>query len=107
MNLKISSERDGDTLTMTVEGELTRDSIDSFKSAATTGLTPGDQLAVVCRDLSYVDSAGLGAFIFVRKAVLDQGGRFYLTSVGGWLQKFLEMTGLEQTLTAANRDATS
>ena len=60
-------------------------------------------VAVHCQKLSYIDSAGLGSFIYLRRTLQDGGHQFYLTAIGGWLKKFLQVTGLETTLTATSR----
>ena len=89
MNLEMSTQTDGDTLIVTLTGELTRANIDAFKATALEHFENDNyHVAVQCENLSYIDSAGLGAFIYVRKIVIDRDRQFYLTAVNGWLKSW-------------------
>ncbi|MCI0652189.1 MAG: STAS domain-containing protein [Planctomycetes bacterium] len=82
-------------------GELTQSDAARFKSwvVETVGKTAA-AVALDCEGLTYLDSSGLGALVFVRKKIIDLGGVLYLTKTGGWLKKFLEVTGLEEAFRA-------
>ena len=100
MKLNMNSTREGETLAIVLEGELTLTESPSFKSWVTRELDSAEsprEVAVDCDQIEYIDSTGLGALIFLRKAVLDRGGKLRLTRVSGWLRKFLQVTGLERT----------
>ena len=97
MNLQMRSETQGNTLVISLEGELTLTQSPALRTWITEQLENGPgNVDVNCRQLSYVDSTGLGALIFLRKAVLDQSGSLRLIQVSGWLRKFLQVTGLEE-----------
>lgn len=102
MSLSMNAEVQASTLRLILEGELTRVDTAPFKEWATQQIeehTP-ERVEVVCRDLNYLDSAGLGSLIYVRKIVGDQQVPFLLVEVGGWLKKFLQVTGLEKAFTS-------
>ncbi|MEM7261119.1 MAG: STAS domain-containing protein [Planctomycetota bacterium] len=86
-------------LTLHLIGELTGPETGEFKSWVTECL--GERSASVvqinCHRLHFIDSSGLGSLIFARKQVLDAGGELRLVEVSGWLRKFLQVTGLEET----------
>lgn len=97
MDIEWRSMVQGDTTVILVAGELTRESCPEFRTWASDAVRAASNVEMNCRDLTYLDSAGLGSFILLRKLVLQSGGRFQLSGVGGWLQKFLQVTGLEAT----------
>ena len=98
MQFKKKSKVDGDTMILILEGELIGPVSAEFKtwSAETIERGPGD-VEVDCSQLSYIDSTGLGALIYLRKLVVDGDGTLILTNVSGWLLKFLQVTGLLTT----------
>ena len=98
MELNMQSEVQGDVRNMTLDGELTLTHSAGFKAWVTEQLETGPyEVELDCRQLSYIDSTGLGALIFLRKRVLDHNGVLRLVHVSGWLRKFLQVTGLEET----------
>ncbi len=100
MDIEWRSVDEGDKTLIVLSGELTREACREFREWAGSQVQSGRQLEMNCRDLTYLDSAGLGAFIHLRKLVLEKGGRFQLAGVGGWLEKFLQVTGLAETFAA-------
>ena len=108
MSLKMSSELRDDTLVILLDGELTSSESPDFKTWVTGQLdgTPA-RVELDCHEVLYIDSTGLGSLIFLRKAVLDGGGSLRLTRVSGWLLKFLQVTGLEETFMVPKRDSQS
>lgn len=102
MEFQMNSRREDGTLRLTLAGELNRSGTHEFKQWAVAQLEDGvDRVEIDCQALEYVDSAGLGAFIFLRQRVADHGGQLHLTRISGWLRKFLEVTGLLDAFNAA------
>ncbi len=100
MGLEMNAERAGYVLQMCLSGELTRDETAAFRSWAENQMgDQGDQIEIDCSALTYIDSAGLGSLIYLRKRVHEGNGTLQLTNISGWLQKFLEVTGLAETFT--------
>ena len=104
MKYALVAKVEGKTLTLQVSGELTREVTDQFRREV-AAMLKADLLRVEvnCRDLTFVDSSGLGAFIFLRKRACEAGGQLYLTEIKGWLLKFLQVTGLEETFMSPER----
>lgn len=102
MSLTMTADNGDDALRLVLVGQLTRVDTFPFKEWAVQQLDEHapERVEVDCADLTYLDSAGLGSLIFLRKVVGERGGVMYLARVGGWLRKFLQVTGLEQALTA-------
>lgn len=56
------------------------------------------QFVVDLRRTTYVDSAGLGALIVIRKRVVAEGGEMWLTNVNAELKRLLWLTKLSTFL---------
>lgn len=98
MDLEMWSETTERGLTLHLAGELTGPETAKFKVWAKEQLASAATIVLIdCSRLHFIDSSGLGALIFVRKAVTEQSGTMQLTEVSGWLRKFLQVTGLEET----------
>ncbi|MGE3165260.1 MAG: STAS domain-containing protein [Planctomycetota bacterium] len=104
MSLSMTADNRESVLSLILGGQLTRVDTIPFKEWAVGQIDEhgAGRVEVDCSDLTYLDSAGLGSLIFLRKVVGERGGAMVLTRVGGWLRKFLQVTGLEQALTVPN-----
>lgn len=102
MGLDMSANVDGSKLLVTLEGELTRPESIDFKNwvLAQMEAAQPSHIEIDCKQLAYVDSAGLGSLIFFHKLAVDRDAHLCLTNISGWLQKFLHVTGLERTFSA-------
>ena len=108
MKLQKRADHSGDTLVVTLVGELTMSESAEFRTWIQEHLEGAPaNVDVDCNGLAYIDSTGLGALVFVRKAVTARGGRLCLTRVSGWLKKFLQVTGLERTFVAPPKSGES
>lgn len=108
MSLKMSSELRDDTLVVILDGELTVSESPDFKTWVTGQLDDAPAwVELDCHEMLYIDSTGLGSLIFLRKAILDRGGSLRLTRVSGWLLKFLQVTGLEETFMTPRQEPQS
>jgi len=99
MDLEKRHEVTERVLKLHVSGELTGPETPAFRDWV-TGLSQEvevDMIEIDCSRLHFIDSNGLGALIFVRKLAIDVGSEMRLTKVSGWLRKFLQVTGLEET----------
>ena len=104
MGLEMSSELCADALVISLDGELTVSESPDFKTWVIGQLDDAPaRVELDCQAVLYIDSTGLGSLIFLRKAVLDRGGSLRLTRVSGWLLKFLQVTGLDETFIASEQ----
>lgn len=101
MSLSMQAQRKEVFLFISLEGQLTRADTNSFKewSAEQANEEGIERVEIDCSELTYLDSAGLGSLIYLRKVLDDRGVSLQLTEVSGWLKKFLQVTGLEQAFT--------
>ncbi len=99
MDLEKRSEVTGSVLTLHLIGELTGPETPKFKEWVTELCQEHDVnvIELNCSRLHFIDSNGLGSLIFVRKQAIDTEAELRLTEVSGWLRKFLQVTGLEET----------
>ncbi|MEM7165254.1 MAG: STAS domain-containing protein [Planctomycetota bacterium] len=108
MGLDMSANVDDSKLLVTLEGELTRPESIDFKNWVLGQMEAAEpsRIEVDCKQLSYVDSAGLGSLIFFHKLAADRQAQLCLVNISGWLAKFLHVTGLERTFTDTKTEAT-
>jgi anti-sigma B factor antagonist len=59
--------------------------------------TSSGDLMVNCRDLKFIDSAGLHMLIEIRRHLAAHGRRLVLTEVGRRLRRLLKVTRLDRT----------
>jgi len=53
-------------------------------------------IKIDCKNLSYIDSTGLGSLVTVLKRVTDYGGKIYLQNVKPNLSKLFKITNLDK-----------
>lgn len=102
MALEKCADPHDETLRITLSGELTRPECAAFKTWVLQQMDDHRpvRVEVDCQHLQYIDSAGLGSLIFFQKVATERQSALRLVQISGWLQKFLNVTGLEQTFTA-------
>jgi anti-anti-sigma factor len=97
--ITITTRRDGDTVVVTVVGELDMHSAAVLASALTTALDGSPrEIDIDGRGLSFADSAGLRSLLMARDEAEARGVLLRLTHVSDPLDRLLEMTGLREIL---------
>jgi anti-sigma B factor antagonist len=82
-----------------IDGEI--DSVHAPKLRAAAEQLLGDgarRLVIECRDLEFIDSAGLQAMVQSYKAAQAKGGTVTLTEPSDFTVKLLQLTGLDEVL---------
>ncbi len=101
MDVELRAEVLPDGLVLHIAGELTGPNVGEFKNWIQNEIDEAEgPIRVNCSKLHFIDSSGLGAFIFLQKKLEDRGLKLILCEVSGWLRKFLQVTGLEEALGA-------
>lgn len=54
-------------------------------------------IVVECKELNYVDSMGLGAFVRLRKNIQQKGGSLTLNNLQPRIARLFEITGLSES----------
>ena len=82
-----------------VEGRIDGTNATQFQCTVHTGL--GDNtgpLLIDCKDLSYISSAGLRAFLSIARTLQRREGRFAICSLSGMNAKIFQTSGLDRII---------
>ena len=91
--------REGDVVTVAVDGPLDRSGAERFRSCVmeVLGKRPA-MIAVDASTLTFVDSPGMAGLLRVRHAVIDAGVEFGLSGASIALRQVAEDAGFEALL---------
>ncbi len=95
-DVKISSVRDGEKLTLKLSGKLNTDSANFAKNEILSALDGVKNLTFDLNGLEYISSSGLRILIAAMKKIRAQGGDMTVKNVGEQVREVLEMTGFAQ-----------
>jgi anti-sigma B factor antagonist len=98
--LRISEERDGERLTIAVEGELDIASAPDL-DAALQRAEDSDAVQIIL-DLSmirFIDSTGLGALLVAGRRSTEDGSRLGMRLGSGEVARMMKLTAIDQTVT--------
>ena len=95
-DVKISSKRDGDNLTIKISGKLNTDASLSAKNEIMPMLDGVKNVTLDLNGLEYISSSGLRILIAAMKKIRSQGGTMTVKNVGEQVREVLEMTGFAQ-----------
>ncbi len=95
--MEITTREDGRVTILTVSGDLViGDPESAFKKTVTRLLEEGRiYLLVDMKDVSFLDSSGLGALVRALTNSQKEGGQTKLLNAGPQVRKLLEMTKLD------------
>ena len=95
-DVKISSKRDGENLTLKLSGKLNTDASNSAKNEILSALDGVKNLTFDLNGLEYISSSGLRILIAAMKKIRAQGGTMTVQNVGQQVRDVLNMTGFAQ-----------
>lgn len=95
-DVKISSVRDGENLTLKLSGKLNTDSANFAKNEILSALDGVKKLTFDLNGLEYISSSGLRILIAAMKKIRAQGGKMTVKNVGEQVREVLEMTGFAE-----------
>ena len=103
--MDFSVERHGDTLVVGVRGQLIVANRQQLKECVLDELEKGERTFLIdLADTGYVDSAGLGALVSLRKKVRERGGDLRLANLNDDLKQLLRLTKVDTLLPCDVRD---
>ena len=95
-DVKISSVRDENNLTLKISGKLNTDAANSAKNEILSALDGVNKLTLDLNGLEYISSSGLRILIAALKKIRSQGGTMTVKNVGVQVREVLEMTGFAE-----------
>ncbi len=98
--LEISSEKVGDITFVKLAGPVDSATFDTYKEALDQlcRAESSPRLVIDCRDLSYINSKGIGLLASLHRMVMIQMGNIALFGVSPRILKTLELLGLGKRL---------
>lgn len=97
--MQIRRERAGTTLVMHLAGDLDEKTSADFRSHVDRAIDEGtDHLILVLRELTFIDSSGLGVLIGRYRHLLRQGGRVSLVEPRSHVESLLEIAGIPRLM---------
>lgn len=95
-DVKISSVRNENNLTLKISGKLNTDAANSAKNEILSALDGVNKLTLDLNGLEYISSSGLRILIAALKKIRAQGGTMTVKNVGVQVREVLEMTGFAE-----------
>ncbi|HKN65624.1 MAG TPA: STAS domain-containing protein [Gemmatimonadaceae bacterium] len=98
--MSIRSTREGDTVTVTIEGQLVAGNRQQLREAVLPEIDRGARHFVIdFADTGYIDSAGLGALVSLSKRIREADGTLRLTNLNEDIRTLFELTKLDTLFT--------
>ncbi len=98
--MQIREEKDGDRLTLFLQGHLDTVTAPAFESRILTLIDEGaERILVDCSDVEYVNSAGLKSFLLAAKRLDAKGGKFVLCGLRPNVMMIFETIGFDRIMT--------
>lgn len=86
---------------VTASGDLDLASAEGFVGEVTTLVGEAAVVRLDLRDVTFMDSTGLGALIKVRNRMADRGGSVVLVSASAAVERVLALTGMSDVFNLA------
>lgn len=94
--MSVHSRRQGETVTVSVEGQLIAGNRQQLRDAVMAAVDAGARRVIIdFADTGYIDSAGLGALVSLSKKVREATGSLRLTNLNEDLRTLFELTRLD------------
>ncbi|HUD38157.1 MAG TPA: STAS domain-containing protein [Streptosporangiaceae bacterium] len=107
MELKVTSQPQGDHVVMSVHGEIDLYTVPRLQRELTSVLATGDPVRLVV-DLSgvdFCDSTGVNVLLAAHRQAREKGGNLELAAPRPAVRKILQVTGLETVFTVIDDPA--
>jgi anti-sigma B factor antagonist len=104
MNVKIDINELGNKIIVTVAGEIDAYTAPKLREALVP-LTnkPNPNIIVNLKNVSYMDSTGLGVFVGLLKGVRKEGGQLKLVELTDRLERLFSITGLSDIIDISSK----
>ena len=96
--MKINKTKDGNSLTIAVEGRLDTLAAPKFEEEVMKSIGDITDLTFDLEKLEYVSSSGLRVFLKAQKTMEGQQGTMVLQNVGDSIHQILDVTGFTNIL---------
>ena len=96
--MTIDEHKEGDSLVLVLNGKVDVHSSDELTNVILRSFQKTNSLVIDMKDVPYVSSAGLRAFMLGQKTAMTKGAEFSLINVQDELKSIFHMTGFDKLL---------
>ncbi|MCY7779840.1 anti-sigma factor antagonist [Bacillus haynesii] len=98
MNFAVDTKKNDRVIEVKVAGEIDVHTAPALRDELMPLAEEGKDLKVCLKDVSYMDSTGLGVFVGIYKAVNRTGGSLVLENLSERLIRLFDITGLKDII---------
>ncbi|NBI30407.1 anti-sigma F factor antagonist [Chengkuizengella marina] len=101
MSLHVQISNQGEALIVRLQGELDHHTSELLRTKMESAIEQenSNHIVLVLKDLSFMDSSGLGVILGRYKQITNRGGRMVVCNVNSSIYRLFEMSGLFKILT--------
>ncbi|MCM3164839.1 anti-sigma factor antagonist [Metabacillus litoralis] len=104
MNLKVEINKLGDQAIVSVAGEIDAYTAPKLREAIIPlAEEPNPNITINLKNVSYMDSTGLGVFVGLLKSVRKNGGQLNLVELSDRLERLFSITGLSDIIDISSK----
>ncbi|KEZ47669.1 MULTISPECIES: anti-sigma factor antagonist [Metabacillus] len=103
MNLSINANQTDELVQIDLAGEIDAYTAPKLREQLMPLAEEGKSMTVSLKDVSYMDSTGLGAFVGLLKAVRKNGGDMKLVNLSSRLERLFNITGLSEIIDISSK----
>ena len=97
--MKVTIERDGDTLVAMAEDRVDGTNASEFQQALEAAINDADRIVILdCDQLSYISSAGLRVILLTARALQRQNSKFAVCSLSEQIREVFEISGFDKII---------
>ena len=97
--MKVTIERDGDTLVAMAEDRVDGTNASEFQQALEAAISDADSIVILdCEQLSYISSAGLRVILLTARALQRQNSKFAVCSLSEQIREVFEISGFDKII---------
>ena len=97
--MKVTIERDGDTLVAMAEDRVDGTNASEFQQALEAAISDADRIVILdCDQLSYISSAGLRVILLTARALQRQNSKFAVCSLSEQIREVFEISGFDKII---------
>lgn len=97
--MKVTIEREGETLIAIVEGRVDGTNAFEFQKALEAAITEADRVMILdCEELSYISSAGLRVVLLTARTLQRQNSKFAVCSLSEEIGKVFQISGFDKII---------
>ena len=99
VSVKVTIERDGDTLVAMAEDRVDGTNASEFQQALEAAISDADRIVILdCDQLSYISSAGLRVILLTARALQRQNSKFAVCSLSEQIREVFEISGFDKII---------